>query len=205
MNSVIDDLEQVDLGLFKAESELSGVLIRGGAMQDAVLDRAEIKECCFDKVRLTSCDASKIYLKKSSFIGCDLSNTRLNDGKLTEVVFEDCKLVGVGFNECALDTIVFKNCLMNLSQFSAVTAKKLTFINCQLEQAYFDQAKMPGSKLLDCNLNKADFSQAVIIKSDMRRSTIEGIRVSPSQLGNVIVNPDQALYLARLMGLQIEF
>jgi hypothetical protein len=38
---------------------------------------------------------------------------------------------------------------------------------------------------------------------DFRNSDLDGIRIGPEQLRGVIVTPDQALYLAGAMGLDI--
>ena len=53
-------------------------------------------------------------------------------------------------------------------------------------------------------LVRAGSREGLILGSDLRGSNLEGVRVGTNQLAKVIVDPSQALYLARLMGLQIE-
>lgn len=195
--STIDEL--------RPESEVSGCNFVEGVIQDTLLDRLDLRQCSFNAIKLLNCNCAKIYVKLVRFVGCDLSNTKFTQGKFVKVEFKDCKLMGTSFAECDLEQVRFTNCLMELSQFSQIKARRLIFENCQLGQSYFDSGKLPHTIFKSCNLSQADFSGASILGSDIRGCSLDGVKIGTNQLAKVIVNPDQALYLARLMGLEIEF
>lgn len=93
---------------------------------------------------------------------------------------------------------------MNLMQSQVSTLQEVRFEQCHLRGAYFNGCDMSGTVFEGSDLTGADFSGAVIVGCDFRRATIEDIRVAPEQMTGVIVTSDQALYLARLFGLDIQ-
>lgn len=93
---------------------------------------------------------------------------------------------------------------MNLMQCQLSTLQGVRFEQCDLQGAYFNGSNLSGTRFAGSDLTGADFSGAVLTGCDFRRATIQDIRVAPEQLRGVIVTSDQALYLARLFGLDIQ-
>lgn len=141
------------------------------------------------KSRLETIDAANADLERSGWSGSEISGSRFTGSRL---------------NHAHISKTVFMECRMNLMQCQQSTLQHVRFEKCDLRGAYFNMSSMAGTVFEGSDLTGADFSGALIQGCDFRRATIEDIRVAPDQMAGVIVTADQALYLARLFGLEIQ-
>lgn len=166
------------------DARASGSLIVGGSLEDARLERF-----------------SAIDLRVT---GASLANATLSRSRWARVELVDCQLLGTRFTESRLTDVVFAECPADYAQFGGIITERVRFTGCRLRGAYFNDADLSGTVFEGCDLREADFSGAKLAGVDLRRSEITDIRVAPEQFrAGVTVTPDQALYLARLLGLVI--
>lgn len=185
-----DMLEDVTIaGQHEAGMSAERVSVAGALVSDCSIPGANL-----ESIRLVDVRAERV----------DWSNTIMTAGTWARVAMTDCKLMGLQLNHGRLDDVVLTSCIGDLAQFQDVRFRRARFERCRLSGAFFNDALLTGTVFQDCDLREVDFSNAVLTGVDLRGCQIEDIRVAPAQLAGVKVTPDQALYLASLMGLVIE-
>ena len=171
----------------------TGSLINGRSvvLEYCQLNRTKIIHA--PAIRLTKCELETV----------DAANAVLDESGWNNVRVHESRWTGAQMNFAHMTDVMFDQCQMNHAQLQECTLKNTRFEHCDLRGAYFNGTKLQGTVFAGSNLNGADFSRADITKCDFRRASIEEIRIAPEQLQGVIVTQDQALYLARLLGLDV--
>lgn len=147
--------------------------------------------------------APSIQVRKSRLETIDAANAIFDQSGWSGSEVVGSRFTGAQMNGCRLNQTVFTECRMNLMQCQESKLRDIRFEKCDLRGAYFNMSAMSGTVFAGSDLTGADFSGAEIRGCDFRRAIIEDIRVSPDQMHGVIVTADQALYLARLFGLDV--
>jgi uncharacterized protein YjbI with pentapeptide repeats len=163
----------------------------GISLAKSVLNRTAILHAEGLRLRaclLTTVDAASAPMERAGWRECEISESRFTGARL---------------NEAHLDDVVFQACRMNLVQCQLSKLRRCRFDECDLRGAYFNGSDLSGTTFEGSDLTGADLSGAILAGCDFRRAIIEDVRVAPGQLDGVIVSSDQALYLARLFGLDI--
>lgn len=189
IEGAIGDEDELESTLITSESEINGHHI--------VLDTCQV-----DRARIIA--ASHIRLTRSTLRVVDAANADIEQSGWRDVTVSESRLTGAKLNGSVLSNVVFMETRMNLMQIQNAKMKNVRFERCDLRGAYFNGSSLPGTIFEGSNLTGADFSGADITGSDLRRAIIEDIRIAPDQLNKVIVSSDQALYLARLFGLDVQ-
>lgn len=157
--------------------------------------------CHLDRVRIA--EAPGLRMTESTLHISDAATAVLDESSWNDVVISESRWTGARMNHAYVTDVTFENCLMTSVQVQESRLRRVRFEECDLRGSYFNGSIMEGTVFEGSNLAGSDFSGAVISECDFRRANIEDIRVAPEQLSGVIVTADQALYLARLLGLEI--
>lgn len=147
--------------------------------------------------------APHIRMLKCSLTGVDAANANIEEAGWKDITVSESRFTGVRLNGSVLTDVTFVESRMDLIQIQNAKLKNVRFEQCDLRGAFFNGCSMSGTVFAGSNLTGIDFSGADINGSDLRRAIIEDIRIAPDQLTKVIVTSDQALYLARLFGLDV--
>lgn len=185
---VVGDEDEIVGALISEENEINGHHI--------VLDG-----CRLERARVITAPYARIL--KSGLHIVDAANANLEQNGWKDVTVAGSRFTGARLNGSVLTGVKFTECRMNLMQIQNTKMKRVRFEQCDLRGAFFNGTSMPGTVFEGSNLTGADFSLADITGSDLRRAIIEDIRIAPDQLSKVIVSSDQAIYLARLFGLDV--
>lgn len=184
------------------------VAIEEKRLQD--LDRTNLKIDSFrlegsvlERVQLAGGQFGSAVWKDARLVGCDLANVRAHRIALVRVELVDCRLTG--FCATALDwqDVMIQNGDLRYAQFQGGTFRNCEFDGCNLQDADLQEADLTGSLFRSCNLARADLHRAKLQNTDFRQSELDGMLVGLSDLQGAIVDPSQAMILARLLGLQI--
>lgn len=186
-------------GDVQPEDELTLARLIPNTFIDA--DAAVFTRCLLDHARVVSGVSARFH--RCSLDSVDAANANMDRSAWMGTLVETSRLTGTRFNHAFLQDQVFDQCVMPHVQFQLAKGERIRFEHCDLRGAYFNQSSFPGVVFSGCNLRGADFSGANIEGADLRRSQIEDIRIGPEQLQRVIVSSDQAIYLARLIGLDV--
>lgn len=181
------------------ERELAKVLLGSEAViagNNIVLDA-----CALDRTRVLH--AGALTVRGTELHAVDAAGADMERSSWRECFIDDSRSTGTRLNDAYLDDVVFRACKMNLMQCQSSKVRRTRFNDCDLRGADFNGIDLTGTSFEGSDVTGADFSGAILKDCDFRRAIIEDIRVSPEQLNGVIVTSDQALYLARLFGLNI--
>jgi uncharacterized protein YjbI with pentapeptide repeats len=162
-----------------------------------------IESSLLERVQLAGAQCGSVVWKDVRLVGCDLANVRAHRIALVRVELVDCRLTG--FRATALDwqDVLIQNGDVRYAQFQSGKFRSCEFEGCNLQEADFQEADLAGSIFRSCNLDRADFHRAKLRNTDFRKSEVDGMMVGMGDLQGAIVDPSQAMILARLMGLQI--
>jgi uncharacterized protein YjbI with pentapeptide repeats len=162
-----------------------------------------VESSLLERVQLAGGQCGSVVCKDVRLVGCDLANVRAHRIALVRVELVDCRLTG--FRATALDwqDVLIHNGDVRYAQFQTGKFRSCEFEGCNFEEADFQEADLTGSIFRSCNLARADFHRAKLRNTDFRKSELDGMLVGMSDLQGAIVDPSQAMILARLMGLQI--
>jgi uncharacterized protein YjbI with pentapeptide repeats len=177
-------------------TDASGLRAPNMSIEEAVLEKASLLEARLEKlglmdVELKACDLSAARCSESSFmrvriVGGRMTGVDLNQGTLTDVVFEDCKL--------------------DMANFRAAKLTRVRFVDCSLVEADFQMAELTDVEFQNCHLEKVEFHQCKLKNVDARTSQLLDIRGWQSLKG-LTIDPIQATViapqLAAAMGLVI--
>lgn len=184
------------------EDRHSDVRAFGGDFVETTARHMIITQSVLERAVAALADFRHMQLLDSRCAGCDFSNSNWEGAALTRVEFGDCRLTGWRIHEGILEDVLFHDCTIRLAQFYGCTFRGVRFERCDLQEAGFQEADVRGAVFVDCNLAKADVSDAELNEADLRGCNIDNLRVSgPRDVRGVVVDPQQAAYLAGLESL----
>ncbi len=195
--------------------------IPGGRLEESGLYRS----ISATRERLTDQEAGLLTIEDAHFVRVEFDNTRLRGPQLSDVRFDgcnlanarwdspiahrielvSCKLTGFSAFEGHFQDILLQDCKGDLAAFRFAKFRSARFENCLLVEADFGNTDLSGSVFVNCDLRGAQMSGAVLDGVDLRGSNIEGIRVGAKELRGAIVDPVQAVELARILGIVVKW
>jgi len=191
-----DQLEEVGVynGLLLASCDLSDqaaedVTFETTLFKHAGLSRTQLRSLQLHDVRLDSCDLAEAVWERASF---------------NRVEAIGCRMVGWRLSQSAVRHMLIKGCNGLGAQFWSTTFKSVRFENCILRDADFQRADLSGVVFDKCDLSNAKMSDAKLVGADFRGSTIEGVRLGLKELQGAIVDVEQAISIARLLGVVVK-
>jgi uncharacterized protein YjbI with pentapeptide repeats len=152
---------------------------------------------------MSGADLEHMTLTHVDAAGTDFSNAQLHDSRFARVALRACRLTGTRLNQATLQEVVLAECTGELMQLQSTKCKRVVFSGCRLRGALLGNVTFEDVRFEGCDLREVDLLGARFSRVDLRGSELDGIRVSADQLRGVIVTADQALYLARSLGLDI--
>ena len=163
-----------------------------------------LEGCLLERVQLSGSQFGSATWKDVRLVGCDLANVRVHRLALVRVELVDCRLTG--FRATALDwqDVLVQNGDLRYAQLQGGKFKHCEFEGCNWQEADLRNADLTGAMFRFCNLSRADFQGTTLRGADLRQSEIDGTLVGVSDVYGAIVDPAQAMVLARLLGLEIK-
>ncbi|HEX5691321.1 MAG TPA: pentapeptide repeat-containing protein [Roseiflexaceae bacterium] len=191
-----DQLEEAEVysGLLLNSLDLSGQ-----EADDVIFEAAHLKQVSFGgtqlgalqlhDVRLDSCDLAAATWEKTTFnraelLGCRMTGWRASESTFMHVAIKGCTAIG--------------------AQFWGSKFKQVRFEGCNLRDADFQRADLSGVVFEKCDLSNAKFSDAKLVDADLRGSKIEGVWLGVKELQGAIVDVEQAIAIARLLGVVVK-
>lgn len=156
-----------------------------------------------ERIQLAGCEIGSAAWKDVRLTACDFANMRAHRMTLQRVELIDCRLTGLSSASMDVRDVLFRKCDLRYAQLREAAFRNCEFLECNLEDADLQGANLCGCILQGCDLGRADFRGARLQDADLRRSQVEGMVVGVGDLEGTIVDPSQAMVLARLMGLRI--
>jgi uncharacterized protein YjbI with pentapeptide repeats len=178
-------------------------LLRGLAMKHRSLRTFRAQGCVLENVQRSGAQFGATVWRDVRLTGCDLANVQAHRITLVRVEFIGCRLTG--FRTSALDwrDVLVEDCDLAYAQLQRGLFRACEFRRSNCPETDLQQADLGGSLLRACNLTRADLRGARLQDADLRDSGLDGVLVNIEDLRGAVVDANQAVSLARLMGLQI--
>lgn len=167
--------------------------------QNIVLREFELKHFIMQNTQLERFECSNVI-----FDHCDFSNLSWLGASFHQVIFRQCKLVGTNFAESYLRDCVFDDCLINFASFSHTKLNTVSFNHCALNEAEFNEVKWKNLTIQNNQLTRSSWFFTNLAGLDLSTNSFENIALSQELLKDLKVNQEQAITIARGLGLVIE-
>ena len=167
--------------------------------------RVAFARCAFERMDFSKSEFPEIEWSDVTAKNGDFANSVWRKAILHRVELDSCRLVGWQMNEAHIASTLLRECNASLAQFRFTNFKAVRFENCNLYRADFQEADLRGVIFQNCDLRESQMSFAKLDKTDFRGSDVVGLQVKVENLKGAIVEPFQAAYFARLMGLNVKW
>lgn len=167
------------------------------------LDAREFYECTFTKIDLTSHCRRTLFVD-TIFENCDFSNADFRECVFRRVIFKKCRLTGIDLSLSTFEDVKFLNIQGQYANFSGAKMKSVLFSECILSDSAFSMCKMKEIELDTCDFTNAEFIDTRLSGIDFSSSNISGISFTTDNLKGIILNEDQAIACAKLLGIIVK-
>ncbi|WBB82207.1 pentapeptide repeat-containing protein [Micromonospora sp. WMMD882] len=179
---------------------------------EEIVDRHFVR-CSFHDVDLTEATTRGAVFTECVFGGVRFNASRHVDSAFdrcvfTRCVFFDaeftgCKLVGSAFTECELRPL-----RVDGGDWSFVTLARADLRGARLDGVRLREVDLTGADLTGATLTGADlsggqFAGARLVRCDLRGSDLSALDPTLVERRDAVIDPEQALALARALGFQI--
>ena len=174
------------------------------------LSGQEARHPTFDGVRGVEVDLSGTHFARLALTDvrlerCAAVNAEWPETTWRRVEIDGCQAIGLIASEARFEDVTFRECNLRLATFRFSAFKAVRFERCVMDEADFAGADLSGVVFVGCDLRNADLSTTKLIGADLRGSNLDGLRVDAPALRGAIVDPTQAVVLARALGLVVEW
>ncbi len=187
-NSFEIDNAIVNYGIFEGgtylEIKINESVINKISFQLSKVGEISSSDVSFDNINLTGTVFSKSYFLRCTFSKCRLQGTQFGDATVKDVSVQTSKCADVSFRFGKLKNVHFSECDLSDADFLGSSLENVTFENCILKNTQFSQTSFKNVSF--------------------RGSQIEGIAIDKESYTSLTVNTGQAIYLASLLGLNVE-
>lgn len=167
------------------------------------LSSCEYYECVFTRVTFQGA-MDKMELVDVIFDHCDLSNIKMRECSFRRVIFKYCRLTGCDMSGSSFRDTEFSFCRGWYINFNDSRFHSSSFSECIFTEGTFSMMKSKDLNIENCDFSGTEWLETKMKDLDFSDSIIGGIMVSPECLKGIIVNPDQAVSMAKLLGIQVK-
>ena len=167
-------------------------------------EKQVFSECIFQNVTLQG-DFSQCEFVDVIFDHCDLSNCQFARSIFHRVEWKHCKMIGTDFSQCAFRHVFFTTCLMRYANFNASKWEDGICKDCDATEASFSLLEWKQMVLEQCNFTACELIGTSLENIDLSSCQIEGITVQAENLKGAIMNEQQALLCAKLLGITVKY
>lgn len=185
------------------QDKIIGVEVHDDLWPSEKASGIEFSECRFQKVTFAPV-CEKTYFVDVIFDHCDFSNCQMSESTFRRVVFDHCRMTGTDLSRCSLQDTVFLNCALDYSNFAFSSFKNCRIKDCIAVQSSFSETRFEHFQITACRLDETEFFHSRLQGVDLSSCSIDGIALCGDELKGVVVNPAQAVDLARVLGIIIK-
>ena len=195
-------LESTNFEKLKDEEVITGFYFKNEVIEFDIDKYLEINGCFFENCQFINFN-SNLHLTDVVFKTCDLSNMKLYEGSFTRCSFKECRLMGSNIVDAFLENVLFEDCLLTYINIFNTKVKNVNFKDCDLKDSSF-KVEYKNLNFDCCNLANSEFQEMEMKDIDLANSDIKGIALNPRKINGMIVNSEQALAMALMLGIVIK-
>jgi uncharacterized protein YjbI with pentapeptide repeats len=167
------------------------------------LNMHEYFECTFTRITFHG-DMNKMEFADVIFEHCDLSNIEMQECVFRRVIFRHCRLMGCDMSSCQFHDVVMDSCQGGYLNLNGANLHDVAVKECVFTEASFAMMKIKDFRIKECDFTSSEWMDTKMKDLDFSDSIIDGIAVNPENLRGVIVNSEQAVAMAKLLGICIK-
>ena len=113
-------------------------------------------------------------------------------------------MTGIDFSDCSFTDVTMHDSLALLANLNQTTWKIVEWKQMCFQETSFYNVKFKDINIKDCDFTSSEFNQTKLSGIDVSSSNIESIAAQPENLKGMIVNREQAVALAQLLGIIVK-
>lgn len=168
-------------------------------------------EC--DHIRIQECEFHDVTFHGSMrdgqftdviFDHCDFSNIDLSESAFRRCEFLKCRMVGTQLLNCSFEDIVIDSTRGDYVNFNASKWKNASLQQCRFPQGGFSMMQCKNLWMEESWFEESEWIETPLRDLDFSDSQINGFKIRPQDLYGVIMNEEQAVECARLLGIVVK-
>lgn len=167
-------------------------------------DLIEFTNVHFKDVKFNGSRFQRIFFKNCIFDNCDLSDSHFYEANLQNVSFNKCRLIGIVLTDARIQHVHFNQSNLQLASFGYSYQRYVIYDECILEESDFYENDLKDIDFTNSQLTGINLSQTSLNKIDLSNTFFTHLTVGLTDLKGCIVNENQAVSLAGLLGLVIK-
>jgi uncharacterized protein YjbI with pentapeptide repeats len=191
------------LDTLEDQAAYQDLLLAECELSDQTAEFATFETTHFKQVVMQRAVLRMLRLADVRFEACDLAESICESISLSRAEFLGCRLIGLQATDGRIEDTLMKGCNASHAQFWGSVFKRTRFENCNLSEANFQGADLTGVVFDKCDLSGAHLAGAKLVGADLRNSRIDGARVGIKDLQGAIINTEQAISIARMLGVDV--
>jgi uncharacterized protein YjbI with pentapeptide repeats len=191
------------LNALDEQSTYTDLLLAEHVLTDQVAEFVTFEKTYFKQMAMQRADLRGLRLVDVRFEACDLADSGWELLSASRVELLGCRLIGLQAANGHVEDLLVKGCNAAHAQFWSTVFKRVRFESCNLSEANFQGADLAGAIFDKCDLRGAKLADAKLAGADLRSSQLEGARLGIKELQGAIVSMEQAVGIARTLGVDV--
>lgn len=183
-----------------ADASIEGAALAYECSHGSTCERMVFRTCEFEHIDFRDATFRDVRFESCRFIGCAMDNSWL-----CRVDFFDCSAPGLSLTGSRLAGLFAISTDFSYANFSEASIDGFRLTDCRLVEAAMQRAKLKRASLAECDLTRLDVFGTKLAGVDVSTCTFQAPVLSADyrELRGVVVSPEQAVELARLLGICI--
>jgi len=188
---------------------IGGRIIVGDLEPDTELADLDLEECRIERAGLELSTWRRCSFDTCTFVGVNLSMSRLVDVRFAECTMVESKAQAVSWtglrtSGLAERPISFERCRLDYSSFMEVDLRRARFIGCSLVDADFAGSDLRETEFVDCDVSGTRFAGADVRGARFAQVRGLGLDVRETRSLGLRVDTAAALDLIATMGIEVD-
>jgi uncharacterized protein YjbI with pentapeptide repeats len=192
-----------ELDALGEQATYTDLLIAEHELGDQVAEFVTFEKTLFKQMAMQRADLRGLRLADVRFEACDLADSSWEQLSVSRVELLGCRLIGLQATDGRVEDLLIKGCNAVHAQFWSTVFKRVRFESCNLSETNFQSADLTGVVFDKCDLRGAKMADAKLVGADLRSSQLEGARLGIKELQGAIVSIEQAVGIARTLGVDV--
>ena len=193
----------VDLNALNDQATYSELLIADYDLANQVAEFVTFEKTYFKQISMQRAELRALRLADVRFEACDLADSSWERLSASRVELLGCRLIGLQATDGRVEDLLIKGCNAVHAQFWSTVFKRVRFESCNLSETNFQSADLTGVIFDKCDLRGAKMADAKLVGADLRSSQLDGARLGIKELQGAIVSMEQAVGIARTLGVDV--
>lgn len=167
------------------------------------LSGKEFYECTFKEIVFTNKMVQTTFVD-CIFERCDFTNVDLEESSFRRVEIMHCRLTGAQFINATWKDVLVKDSQCNYSNWNGSKMGQMELDHTIFEEGSFSLVTQKDVVVKECDFTNVEFINTKLNGFDFSTSEIGGITVTSEDLRGAIVNSEQAVVCAKLLGMVVK-